>query len=191
MANTRKRRERKNRSSIIDTLEDDFKDIETNFKESNEFSRPRSVIPDEVAESRALEVKGKAPVKADEKNDVVAPPTLSDLQVMDERSRGKDKEIEVLKAQLRAKDEVIDRVSKGQAPLSKNMTKILAAIRSEIVIQETNRPVISSTRLRKHYKVHPNFFGDSVSYLINNGYISREETPYSGKVSTYKYWLLR
>jgi len=74
--------------------------------------------------------------------------------------------------------------------LTKNEEKLLNAIRSEQENQKTEWPIISTSLMRKTYKVHPAYFAASLEQLVSSKQIEREEISYSGNTPTYKYTLL-
>jgi DNA-binding transcriptional regulator YhcF (GntR family) len=74
--------------------------------------------------------------------------------------------------------------------LTINEKKLISAIKSEILIQETEEPIISTRKLRKVYKVHPNYISGALENLLKNGIISRKKAIYSGKIKTFKYSIL-
>lgn len=89
-------------------------------------------------------------------------------------------------AKLREENKIL----KSGATLTKNEEKILNAIRSEKIEQKTEHPIISTSMLRKKYKVSPKYQGKSIKNLIIKRLISRETTSYSGSVKTYKWKII-
>ena len=74
--------------------------------------------------------------------------------------------------------------------LTKNEKKIIAAIRSEVIEQKTDKPIISTSMLRKKYRVSAKYQGGSVEALTNKNLIKREKASYSGEVKTYRWMLI-
>jgi hypothetical protein len=98
--------------------------------------------------------------------------------------------IESLKQQLaRLKEE--NKFLKKGSKLTKNEEKILTAIRNEKIEQGTDKPIISTSMLRKKYKVSAKYQGESTKNLIEKSIIQREEVSYSGAVKTFRWQILR
>lgn len=75
--------------------------------------------------------------------------------------------------------------------LTSNEQKLINAIRSEMKLQSSDWPVISTNQIRKKYKVHPDYFADSLASLLDKGLIDRKEAKYSQNIKTFKYRLLK
>jgi hypothetical protein len=114
----------------------------------------------------------------------------SDENEIDELQLLKEKYEAEKKARLQAEERLVESAKNPSISLTTNEKKLISAIKSEILIQETEEPVISTNKLRKHYKVHPNYFAESLNNLLESGLIAREEACFSGKIQTYKYSLL-
>lgn len=96
----------------------------------------------------------------------------------------KDLEEEIVK--LRKENKLL----KSGTTLTKNEEKILSAIRSEKIEQGTNQPIISTSMLRKKYKVSAKYQGESIRSLISKSMIKRMEASYSGAVKTYRWTIV-
>lgn len=99
-------------------------------------------------------------------------------------------ELAKLKKELKEAREQLKTIKEVGIPLTKNENKILAAIRSEELIQETKSPQISYNRFRKEYKVSSNYYRKSVDSLLAKGMITQEETSYSGEITTFR-WTIK
>ena len=132
--------------------------------------------------------------KKPEKNQAPSPapaPDKSFDNVMDSISQNWDqkpnKEIEELKKKLSSAQLELERLKNEKGSFTKNEEKILAAIRSESLNQNTNEPQISSRIFRTTYKVSSDYFRKSIDSLIDCGVIQRSETKYAGKIPTYRW----
>lgn len=103
-------------------------------------------------------------------------------------------DLQAMKLELEKKIQAIqqenDRLKASSNRLTKNEEKILNAIRSEKLEQQTETPIISTSMLRKKYKVHPNYQAVSIKGLIDKSIIKREEAIFSGSVKTYRWKIL-
>ena len=97
-------------------------------------------------------------------------------------------EVEELKMELaKLKGEL---VSSGIGNTA-NEKKIVAAIRSESINQNTDEPVISRSMFMKKYKVSSRFIDVSIKSLIGLKIISRAEKDYTKKIKTFCYKLIQ
>lgn len=96
-------------------------------------------------------------------------------------------ENEILK--LKTENKLLKEGSKSIS-LTKNEEKILAAIRSESLIQKTGKPIISYGKFRKTYKVSSDYYRPSINGLEAKGLIKKEEVVFSGMVKTYSWEIL-
>jgi hypothetical protein len=114
--------------------------------------------------------------------------------VMDSISKNWEKkpisEIETLRAKLAKAEVEILNLKQGRSELTKNEEKILSAIRSEKLSQDSETPIISTSTLRKKYKVSAKYQGQSTKSLIDKGIVSRVEASYSGNVKTYRWKII-
>ena len=101
-----------------------------------------------------------------------------------------DKELNNLKKELDSARNEIEKLKKERVTFSKNENKILAAIRSEALKQETDTPQISSRDFRATYKTSSNYFRKSIDSLIESQSIERIETKFAGKVPTYRWKII-
>lgn len=160
----RTRRERKNKQSLIGSMEEDFKDIEENF--ATDFTKS----PKEIAKAPNHNVSP----------DKIGETSSADLQAI---------QIEYEK-KLKAMEEEISHLKTTSAPLTANEKKLLSAIRSETILQETEQPIIGRSRLKKEYKINERYLGDAVEGLIQKNVIKRKYVNYSGKVKTSQWEIL-
>ncbi len=102
-------------------------------------------------------------------------------------------EVKDLKARLALAEERIQELKRKNinSDLTKNEEKIIAAIRSEQINQNNEQPVISTSALRKKYKVSAKYQGQSIKNLTDRGFIERIESPYSGNVKTFRWKILK
>lgn len=75
-------------------------------------------------------------------------------------------------------------------PLNKNEEKLLSAIKSEIINQDTDEPVIGRSMLLKKYKVNSKYLDDSIKGLEARSLIKRTKVPYTSKIMTNSWKLL-
>ena len=92
-----------------------------------------------------------------------------------------------LKKELEEAKKKIQTLESINAPLSKNEEKIISAIRSEAIEQNSDKPIISYNKFRKKYKVSSDYYRPSISGLLNKGLIEQEEAIFSGNVKTYRW----
>lgn len=98
-----------------------------------------------------------------------------------------DKDIQKLKNELLATQNELKKLKSQKSSFTKNEEKILNAIKSESLLQETNEPQISSRVFRTTYKVSSDYFRKSINSLIMSEAIERIETKFAGKVPTYRW----
>lgn len=92
-----------------------------------------------------------------------------------------------LKRELEEAKKKIQTLESTNTPLSKNEEKIISAIRSEAIEQNTDEPIISYNKYRKKYKVSSDYYRPSIKGLLNKGLIEQEEATFSGNVKTYRW----
>ncbi len=100
-------------------------------------------------------------------------------------------EIERLKRELKTQEQKIKTLEKNRKGFSKNEEKLLAAIRSEAISQNTETPQISSRTFRSVYKISSDYFRPSIENLLTQEIIERIETKFAGKISTYRWRILK
>jgi hypothetical protein len=100
-----------------------------------------------------------------------------------------DDSINELKKELQKLQEENRLLKRGNI-LTKNEKKIIAAIRSEAIEQEVEKPIISTTMLRKKHRVSAKYQRESIEELLEKNLIKREKVPYSGQVKTYRWTLI-
>ncbi len=96
-------------------------------------------------------------------------------------------ELSRLKKELEEANHRIKTLEEKDSSFTKNERKILSAIRSEEISQETESPVISYNKFRKVYKVSSNYYRPSIESLVRRGIIKQKRIAYSGKVSTFRW----
>jgi hypothetical protein len=107
------------------------------------------------------------------------------------------KELEKVRAELlRLKEEKEELERKGLSKLGRKANpraqeeKVLSAIKSEMIRQETSEPVVQKRLFRKEYKVHPTTLNSTIERLVQKGVIKETIVSYAGKVNTFKYLIL-
>jgi predicted transcriptional regulator len=98
-----------------------------------------------------------------------------------------NKTVEELKKQLLIAQKEVKQLRNKEGKLTKNEEKIISAIKSESLKQNTSKPQISSRIFRTTYKVSSDYFRKSIDSLIVSGTIERIETKFAGKVSSYRW----
>ena len=111
---------------------------------------------------------------------------LENSQVQNETSGQELEDLKRVLDQLKEENQLL----KSGSSLTKNEEKILNAIRSEKIEQKTEKPILSTSMLRKKYKVSAKYQGESIRGLINKSLIEREKTTFSGNVKTYRWRIL-
>lgn len=93
-------------------------------------------------------------------------------------------EIESLKSKLKSLE------SGSPQKITANENKVLAAIRSEILIQDTSNPQIGRNKLLKKYGINARYLDESILGLETKGLIRRTAVNYSPKIKTFKWEVL-
>ena len=99
-------------------------------------------------------------------------------------------DLAVLKKELEKAQEKIQLLESSNSTFSKNEEKIINAIRSESIEQDTNNPIISYNKFRKKHKVSSSYYRPSIEKLINKGIIKKEEACFSGNVKTFRWTII-
>jgi hypothetical protein len=127
------------------------------------------------------------------KNDTLPGPTKEDksfTSVMDSISTNwemnSDDEVFKLKKELKKLQSQLATKTSNIKPTA-NEKKILSAIRSESINQESPLPIISRNMFLKKYKVSSRFLDSSIKNLINSNIINREERDYTKNIKTFAY----
>jgi len=115
--------------------------------------------------------------------------------VMDSISKNwKDKpdydEIIELREKLNQAQIQIQELKKIDTSLTKNEEKVINAIRSESLNQNTETPLISYNKFRKIYKVSSSYYRPSIESLLSKNIITKEKSVFSGKVITYRWKII-
>jgi hypothetical protein len=115
-----------------------------------------------------------------EKNDGSVEVGTSDIQTIQLEF---EKKLKVLEQEnQRLKSEV--------SGLSKNEEKLLVAIKSEMINQSKDEPIIGRSTLLKKYKINSRYFDDAINGLISKSLIKRNPVKYSSKIRTYSWKIL-
>lgn len=100
-------------------------------------------------------------------------------------------ELEKLKNELEKAKAKIEALESTQEGFTKNEKKIIAAIKSESLKQNTDMPIISYNTFRKTYKVSSDYYRPSIESLIKRKVITREEAIFSGDVKTKRWKIVQ
>jgi HPt (histidine-containing phosphotransfer) domain-containing protein len=83
---------------------------------------------------------------------------------------------------------------KRKNKLTKDAQRMVAAIKSESLIQRTDSPIIGykkmTSREAEGYHVHPSYFRKALIELESKEIIERKEVSYAGLVKTYKWKII-
>lgn len=96
-----------------------------------------------------------------------------------------------LENRIRALEEENYKLKEKVSGLTKNEEKILSAIRSEVINQSKDNPIIGRSLLINKYKVGSKYLDSSICGLEAKGYISRTPVKYSAKISTNSWQILK
>ena len=106
-----------------------------------------------------------------------------------ERPSSDSEDILALKKELdRVKAELA--LSQVTGDYSANEKKIISAIRSEVLNQNIETPVITRSMIIKTYRVSSRFIDPSIKSLIARGDIERKEKAYTSNIKTYCYLMV-
>lgn len=149
--------------------------------------RPKGVnIPSSIVESAKKEV-GRKKSGDQNKNDKHNPSKSKkgegrDLSVSDsalivsgDHNRINESRDELLRM-IEDQKKVIERLKTKTSSFSVNENKVLSAIRSERLLQNSLMPVISRNRFIKEYGINERYLGPSIESLSKMRIISRERT---------------
>lgn len=92
---------------------------------------------------------------------------------------------------LKILEEENQRLKNDITPLSKNEEKLLSAIRSERINQSVEEPIIGRSMLIRKYKMNSKYLDDSIKGLEERKILERREVPYSAKIMTNSWKLLK
>jgi hypothetical protein len=139
---------------------------------------PKHLIDEVVKQHKQDEsIKNKQPVSS----------TVDDVELL---KLAHEKEIAKLKSKILEESEARKRAESGEKRLTKNEEKLLAAIRSEMIIQKTNNPIIGRTKLLKEYQINARYFDDAINGLTSKNLIKRKPVKYSAKITTFSWKLI-
>lgn len=114
--------------------------------------------------------------------------------ILKEEKSETEEGLEGIKAEYEKKLEALKRENEilaSSSTFTKNEEKLLAAIRSEALIQDKEEPVIGRTKLLKEYRINSRYFDDAINGLVSKGCLERKSVKYSTKITTYSWKLLR
>ena len=129
----------------------------------------------------------------------VEPKDLGTSRVRRKAKEGSDsaKELEEARTELqRLKQENEELQKKGGSRLGRKANpeaqeeKVLSAIKSEMIRQETNEPIVQKRLFRKEYRVHPTTLNTTIERLVEKGLIKETVVSYAGKIKTFKYLII-
>lgn len=146
-------------------------------KPRHEIIIEKNKVVEQVAIKAITEKKKSTKPKVTTNKDVVADITSSDIQSLQLQH---EKELDKLKEQL----------ASAVKPTI-NEEKILSAIKSEKLIQETNTPIISRNLLMRQYNLRPKYLDKSIQGLIQKGVIKRTFVKYSSTQNTSQWEILQ
>ena len=109
-------------------------------------------------------------------------PTLSQADVQSIQLEY-EKKIELLKKEVEA-------AKNRRVSLTKNEEKLLNAIRSEILSQSTDQPVMTRTYIGKNYGINEKYLGLSIKGLMDKGLIERKAAKTANNQSSFSWELL-
>lgn len=78
----------------------------------------------------------------------------------------------------------------GHKALNKNEEKLLSAIKSEVINQDTSKPIIGRNMLIKKYKINNKYIDDSIKGLKSRKLVKRTKVPYTANITTYSWEIL-
>lgn len=82
-------------------------------------------------------------------------------------------------------------LKKNASSLTKNEEKLLSAIRSEILNQSCEKPVIGRTKFLRKLGMNSKYLDDSIKGLIDKEIIKRIPVNYTAKIMTYSWKILK
>ena len=108
-------------------------------------------------------------------------PSQVDLQAIQIEYENKIKvlELQVEFAKLKSKS------------LTKNEEKLLNAIRSEVINQECDVPIMTRSYIGKNYGINEKYLGDSIKSLSKKGLIERSPAKTQNNQSTFSWKILQ
>lgn len=112
-------------------------------------------------------------------------------------SSSRAKELEEVRTEVqRLKQENEELQKKGSSRLGRKANpeaqeeKVLSAIKSEMIKQDTREPIVQKRLFRKEYKVHPTTLNATIERLVEKGLIKETVVSYAGKIKTFKYLII-
>jgi hypothetical protein len=132
---------------------------------------------------KAVPVKAKTKVRSymSEPEILSESPTVIDIQSIQLEFERKILALEIENKKLKSLN----------SRLSKNEEKLLNAIRSEILSQAIDSPIISRNFIGSKYNINEKYLGDAIKCLITKGLISRSPAKTDKNQSTFSWKLLK
>ena len=125
-------------------------------------------IPQEITSSKSTEEE------LDAKDDRLGKVISADIEAVRLEYQGK----------LEALEEENKKLKQVERKLNKNEEKLLAAIKSEMANQATQKPIIGRKALIEEYKIGPKYLGDAIKGLLSKKIISKKYVNYTQKIKT-------
>lgn len=178
-------------------MQEDFKDIEENF--ATDFTKKpenesKNSVKSIIAKTKEMGININDrydPLK--ESNSRPEPVSTTQTEV-DKVGEVSNADLQAIQAEYEKKLKAIqkenDRLRASSSGLTKNEEKILSAIKSEILIQKADKPVIGRAKFKKEYKVNERYLGDAIEGLIQKKVVKREYVNYSAKIKTSQWEIL-
>jgi hypothetical protein len=99
-------------------------------------------------------------------------------------------EMESLRLKMELLEAENSRLKSGSNSLTKNEEKLLSAIRSEVINQLKDEPIIGRNMLLRIYKINSKYLDDSIKSLESKGIVKRTQVKYSAKIKTNSWKIL-
>ena len=131
-------------------------------------------IPQEITSSKSTEEE------LDAKDDRLGKVISADIEAVRLEYQGK----------LEALEEENKKLKQVDRKLNKNEEKLLAAIKSEMANQATQKPIIGRKALIEEYKIGPKYLGDAIKGLLSKKIISKKYVNYTQKIKTSQWEVL-
>jgi hypothetical protein len=131
-------------------------------------------IPQEITSSKSTEEE------LDAKDDRLGKVISADIEAVRLEYQGK----------LEALEEENKKLKQVERKLNKNEEKLLAAIKSEMANQATQKPIIGRKALIEEYKIGPKYLGDAIKGLLSKKIISKKYVNYTQKIKTSQWEVL-
>lgn len=156
------RRQRKNKTSFLNDIQEDFQEIEDNFQTN--FTEENIAQP-----------------KVNVEVDMVTSTNTDDLQAL---QLSYEKKLEVLRIEN-------ERLKAGKREFTINERRLINAIKAEVIIQKRNDPIIGRSKLKKEYGINSKYLDSAITGLINQSIIERKLIKFTQKINTFQWKLLK